>query len=129
MHKEIEIFFQSKSNVSKLSDHYNLELAPGGHSAQRLNAAGMWAQEEEREKEREHVRTKGGKERERESMCAQGERERFSFNTFGPLQSGDGSWWTPISTAHWGWHVRVSGGEIKRERVFACKRERDFLLV
>ena len=56
-HKEIEIFFQSKSNVSKLSDHYNLEVAPGGHSAQRLNAAGMWAQEGEREREGEHVRT------------------------------------------------------------------------
>ena len=99
-------------------------MASGGHSAQRLIAAGMWAQEGEREREREHVRTKGGRERKRESMCAQGERERFSFSLRATSQH-----FRTISTAHCGWHVRARGGEIKRERVFACKRERDFLSV
>ena len=49
--KEREIFFQSKSNISTLLEHYNLEMSPGGHSVKRLIAAGMYAQEGEREKE------------------------------------------------------------------------------
>ena len=42
-HKERERDF-----LSTLLDHFNLEMAPGGHPSQRLIAAGMCAQEGER---------------------------------------------------------------------------------
>ena len=70
----VEIFFQSKSNVSTLLDHFNLEMAPRHNGSLRL-ACGR---KREREKERESMCAQREGEKETESVRAQGDRDFLS---------------------------------------------------